>query len=321
MIGIVVIGRNEGERLIRCLDSLPWAESIVVYVDSGSTDGSVEAAQARGARVVSLDMAQPFTAARARNAGLAALQDAGISEGYVQFIDGDCALDPAWIPTARAFLDAHPEVAVACGRRRERFPEASIYNRLCDFEWDTPIGESMLCGGDALMRLPPLIAVGGYDPVLVAGEEPELCSRLRQAGWKIWRLDAPMTLHDAAILRFSQWWLRSVRSGFGYTQVWDVTRGRANRAHGHEVSRTALWGGVVPVAILAAAILISPWALAGFALYPLQVARLAARNGLTPTGWLRATFTMLAKFPELQGMARYFRRRLSGGANTAILYK
>ncbi|MFM9978668.1 MAG: glycosyltransferase family 2 protein [Sphingomonadaceae bacterium] len=320
MIGIVAIGRNEGERLIRCLDSLPRDGSIIVYVDSGSTDGSIAAAQARGAQVVALDMTQPFTAARARNAGLAALQEAGLTDGYVQFIDGDCALDPAWLPTASAFLNANPRVAVACGRRRERFPEASIYNQLCDYEWDTPIGEAQHCGGDALMRLEPVLAAGGYDATLVAGEEPELCSRLRQAGWKIWRLDAPMTLHDAAILRFGQWWMRSVRSGFGYTQVWDVTRGRANRAHGHEVGRTAVWGGAIPLAILAAA-LASPLALAAFALYPVQVARIAARQGFSRSGWLRATFTMLAKFPELQGMARYARRRLSGGANTAILYK
>ncbi|PZP18651.1 MAG: glycosyl transferase, partial [Kocuria rhizophila] len=139
-IDAVVIGRNEGERLVRCLDSLTAAGlRRVVYVDSGSTDGSVAAAEARGAQVVLLDTAQPFTAARARNAGAAALPAGG---DYIQFVDGDCALDPGWIPVASAFLDAHPKVAVACGRRREIAPEASVYNRLIDREWDTPVGEA-----------------------------------------------------------------------------------------------------------------------------------------------------------------------------------
>ncbi|MEX0301515.1 MAG: glycosyltransferase family 2 protein, partial [Leisingera sp.] len=148
-IGAVVIGRNEGERLVRCLRSLQGQVQQLVYVDSGSTDGSPEAARALGAEVVDLDLSQPFTAARARNAGLAAL-DEGLE--YVQFVDGDCETDPDWISTAAGFLQSRPQVAVACGRRRERFPEASVYNRLCDAEWDTPAGEAKACGGDALMR-------------------------------------------------------------------------------------------------------------------------------------------------------------------------
>ena len=72
-IGVVAIGRNEGDRLIRCLDSLrqhlPNTVPIV-YVDSGSTDNSVAEARVRNVRVVCLDMSIPFTGARARNAGL-----------------------------------------------------------------------------------------------------------------------------------------------------------------------------------------------------------------------------------------------------------
>jgi hypothetical protein len=41
-IGIVVIGRNEGDRLTRCLQSLQMENLPVIYVDSGSTDGSQE---------------------------------------------------------------------------------------------------------------------------------------------------------------------------------------------------------------------------------------------------------------------------------------
>ena len=176
-----------------------------------------EAGQDAGAEVVALDTDRPFTAARARNAGIRALKT-GASPDFVQFIDGDCMLDPGWITAALDFLIGAPEVAVVCGRRRERFPENSIYNRLCDAEWNTPIGEARACGGDALMRWEALMAVDGYNPDLIAGEEPEMCLRMRRLGWKIWRLDAEMTLHDAAILRFGQFWKRARRGGYAYAQ-------------------------------------------------------------------------------------------------------
>jgi len=145
-----------------------------------------------GADVVALDMDLPFTAARARNAGVDALMAMPTPPDFVQFIDGDCELQPGWIETALAFLQKNPEAAVACGRRRERFPEASVYNRLIDLEWDTPVGQASACGGDALMRADAVQQAGGFNPNLIAGEEPELCVRLRAAGWQIWRLDAEM---------------------------------------------------------------------------------------------------------------------------------
>src|SRR3954468_10399767 len=152
-VGVVAIGRNEGERLRRCLESLEPAARPTVYVDSGSTDGSPDLARSLGADVVALDLSAPFTAARARNAGFERLLAIAPDVEYVQFVDGDCEVDPAWIPTATAAPDAGPEVAVVCGRRRERFPEGTLYNRLCDLEWDGAPGETDACGGDALMRV------------------------------------------------------------------------------------------------------------------------------------------------------------------------
>ncbi|MCB1329937.1 MAG: glycosyltransferase, partial [Maritimibacter sp.] len=263
-IAAVVIGRNEGDRLIACLKSLGGVAR-VVYVDSGSTDGSPAAARNLGADVVALDMTQPFTAARARNAGLDALRDDPPT--YVQFVDGDCVLQPGWIDTARAFLDDHPKVAMACGRRREIHPEASVYNRLCDDEWNTPVGEALACGGDALGRWEALDVVGGYNPTLIAGEEPDLCLRLRVAGWKIWRIDAEMTAHDAAILRFGQWWKRVSRAGHAFAEgAW-----LHGKSQGHwvgETRRLLVWGLGLPLATLLAVLLAGPWGLVLLALYP-----------------------------------------------------
>lgn len=311
-IAAVVIGRNEGPRLLACLDAL-GAFSPVIYVDSGSTDGSVAAAQARGAQVVSLDMALPFTAARARNAGLAAVpQDAGL----VQFLDGDCVVQAGWLPQAQGFLEAEPEVAVVCGRRREMYPEASIYNGLIDAEWNSPVGEALACGGDALMRVAPLRAVGGYREDLIAGEEPELCVRLRQAGWRIWRLDAEMTAHDAQILRFGQWWQRTRRAGHAFAEG-AALHGAPPEYHWiKEVCRALLWGGVGPVLVIVLVAALGPLGLLAALAYPLQIARLSRA-----AGWMTALFTVLGKFAEAQGALGYYWRQLSGGRKRLIEYK
>lgn len=315
-IGAVVIGRNEGERLRACLTSLRSQVQHLVYVDSGSSDGSVALAQGLGAEVVALDMDLPFTAARARNAGLAHLEEIDPrSEGLVQFVDGDCALDPGWIAKGADFLRQNPKVAVVCGRRRERFPEASVYNRLCDLEWDTPVGATKACGGDALMRRAALRQVGDYNPALIAGEEPEMCLRLRQKGWQIWRLGAEMTLHDAQMTRFSQWWRRSRRAGHAYAEGAALHGAPPERHWVKETRRAVIWGGALPLMLILAA-LITPWALVGFVVYPLQLLRLSVRLGSVP-----ALFSLLGKFAECAGVAEYWSNRLRGRSRGILEYK
>ena len=213
--GIVVIGRNEGDRLKRCIASLP-SDTTVVYIDSGSTDGSPQWVRARGINVVDLEMQSGFTAARARNVGFFRLLELAPDTKYVQFVDGDCELDSSWPGAAISFLEKNAQAGAVFGRRRERYPSRSVYNWLCDLEWNTPTGESKAFGGDVFMRVSAFQAVGGYRNDVIAGEDPELGIRLRAAQWKLFRLDQEMTLHDAAITRFSQWWRRSVRSGYAF---------------------------------------------------------------------------------------------------------
>jgi glycosyltransferase involved in cell wall biosynthesis len=214
---VVVIGRNEGERLRRCLRSLAAAD-LVVYVDSSSTDGSPQSARALGADIVMLDMTSPFTAARARNAGYRRLRQRAPECQYVQFVDGDCELDGVWLDQAVSFLDANERIAAVAGRLRERCPERTIYNWMCHREWDIPAGETRWCGGIAMMRTQAIDKAGGFREDLIAGEEPELCVRLRAAGWRIWRLDIPMATHDAAMTRFAQWWRRAARGGYAQAE-------------------------------------------------------------------------------------------------------
>lgn len=168
---------------------LAMADAPIVYVDSGSTDGSQAAARAHGAAVIDLDVkAAPFTAARARNAGFAHLKRLEPDVKFVQFIDGDCVLDEDWLAIALQTLEAQADVAAVCGRRREIEPERSIYNALCNVEWNTPVGEALAFGGDVMIRSEAFIAVRGFNDALIAGEEPELALRLREQGWRILRL-------------------------------------------------------------------------------------------------------------------------------------
>lgn len=301
--GCVIIGRNEGQRLVDCLASVCQQFAQVVYVDSGSTDQSVSAAESAGALVVQLDMTQPFTAARARNAGLERLCQAQPELTYVQFIDGDCELVGSWPDQAVAFLEQHADVAIVCGRRRERYPDASVYNRLCDIEWDTPVGEATACGGDALMRIAALQQVAGYNASLIAGEEPEMCHRLRLQGWRIYRLDAEMTLHDAAITRFSQWWKRGARGGYAYFSVSWLHRKSEQPIWKRNVLRTLFWGVGLPTLVIFSVLVGQTWLSLLLLMYPwLMLKVYMRRRDLDSAVRLPfAFFMLLIKFAELQG--------------------
>ena len=324
-VGLVVIGRNEGDRLKACLHSALGKVARIVYVDSGSTDGSIELARSLGVDVVELDLSTPFTAARARNTGFAHLLCADPQLDFVQFVDGDCEIVEGWIERAEKELDANPKVAVVCGRRRERFPEQTIYNQLCDIEWDTPIGETQACGGDSMMRVAAFQQVGGFNPTLIAGEEPELCVRLRQNGWKIFRLDAEMTLHDAQMTRLGQWWKRAIRAGHAYAEGSWLHGGEPERHWVKETRSIWLWGLFIPLLALGTAWLTHGLSLLLLLVYPLQFIRtflnLRRQNLSSKNAAFYALSCTVGKFAQVEGALRFLRTRLLGTKSTLIEYK
>ncbi|MDZ7842667.1 MAG: glycosyltransferase [Gammaproteobacteria bacterium] len=327
-VGIVAIGRNEGERLERCLRSAVAVAVTdrVVYVDSGSTDDSVAFARSLGVEVVNLDTSIPFTAARARNEGIARLKERWQGIEFVQVLDGDCELQPGWIDAAMTFMQSHDRVAVVCGRTREQYPEASVYNRLCDLEWDTPVGPARSCGGNALLRLEVFDAVGGYNPGIIAGEEPELCVRVRGRGYEVHRLDQEMTLHDAAMTRFDEYWQRAKRAGHACAQGADM-HGKPPERHGVRQTWSALiWGLLLPVAALLTAYWTHGVSLVLYmALVVIQIWRIR-RNELQRgrskrNAILLGVFFMIAKYAQASGVLLYWYRRLTGRHATLIEYK
>ena len=328
-VGVVAIGRNEGQRLRACLTSALRDCPTVVYVDSGSTDGSVELARSLGAIVVELDTATPFTAGRARNEGFALLP---ASTELVQFVDGDCEIAANWIATAVAALQGESSAVIVCGRRREKFPEASIYNRLCDMEWDTPLGRAQSCGGDFMVRAAAFREIGGFDPTVIAGEEPEMCFRLREKGGTIERLDAEMTLHDAAMTRLGQWWKRNIRSGHAYAQGYAMHGGPPEFWRKRQEDSIRFWAMILPLVMIGIVgifgiILPHYWwlGLVPLVLYPALMVKIAVhrmgRGKQTGDAVLYAVSVVLGKFPQFLGGAKFRSAQRRGGKYTIIEYK
>ena len=330
-IGIVAIGRNEGERFCECLASLPLGLA-AVYVDSGSTDNSVANADAAGVHVVHLSSKVGFTAARARNLGWHTLLVRHPGLQFVQFIDGDCSLDPHWLEQAIAAIEGNDGLAVVFGRRRERFPEKSYYNAQCDREWDVPVGEVRACGGDAFMRVEAIMQVQGYNDQLIAGEEPDLCLRMRLRGWKIRRISPEMTMHDAAILTFSAWWKRAKRAGHAYAEHVFIHKSMADPDWIRALASTTVWGLILPGSAIFGIFLglfaNLTWLLLPFAvvlIFLAQFSRLWARSRTqdqsNKSARNEALLLLIAKFAHCAGAAAFVTNIVRGRRSTLMEYK
>ncbi|MEY4762719.1 MAG: hypothetical protein RLZZ200_2575 [Pseudomonadota bacterium] len=329
-LSVVVIGRNEGERLMACLRSVlamdfPREQTEVIYVDSGSTDGSALRASGLGATVIEVRPERP-SAALGRNAGWRAARGQ-----FVLFLDGDTLLAPGFVNRALQEFAAS-DVAIVWGHRREIDPGQSVYVRVLDLDWVYAPGETAFCGGDALMRREVLEAVGGFDDTLIAGEEPEMCRRIRAAGWRIQHIDAPMTGHDLAVRSFKAWWRRAFRAGHAYAEVSARFRDSADNLWQSEVRRNLIHGsGLVAVGLLVLSTPFMPAAVAlgillGVVLATLAVlartaARCAWKSDDRVTTWLYAIHSHLQQVPILVGQLSQRLDALSGRRRRLIEYK
>ena len=333
-IAVVVIGRNESTHLRACLDSIraleyPPAKVEVIYVDSASTDHSRELASELGARVIAVN-GDPMTAARGRNAGWTSTQ-----APFILFLDGDTVVHPRFVAVALASLDQDPAIAAVWGHRRESQPQASIYNRLLDLDWIYPPGWTEFFGGDVLIRRDALASVNGYNPELIAGEEPEMCRRLRGhlhngTPWKILHIDAPMTQHDLRMTHFSQYWKRATRAGHAYEQVSGLFRDTTDPFWTPEARRNErralFWLCLVAASLIAGFILRSAWPIVFSAgLILLAAARSAwkvrDRSESWPTLLLFGLHSHLQVIPIYLGQLRYRFARARKRKVTLIEYK
>lgn len=325
-IGVVIIGRNEGPRLVRSLESLCPQSNAIVYVDSGSTDNSVHEAESRGVHAIQMDLSKPFTASRARNAGFAALIERWPAVTAVQFVDGDCQILPGWLADANEALNADPSRVAICGWGREIHPENSIYNRICQVEWRMgSAGEVGAFGGLVMIRTSAFAAVNGFDETVIAAEDDELALRLRANGGTIYKLDRDCFAHDANILRFGQWWKRAQRGGYAYAQVSNMHGSAPEKKFVKELQRTNLWGIAAPAVAVLGAPFTRGLSLGVLARYPIAMARAAQTahrrgNNLSDSvAW--GVSCGLAVFPQAIGAQQFKRNQRRGQTHQMIEYK
>lgn len=326
-VSIVVIGRNEGARLERCLRSVnaikrPAGGVELLYVDLASTDNSVRVAQLLRARTIVVDESD-LTAGRARNIGWRAVRGE-----FILFLDADAVLDPEFVVRAlAAFEDIR--VAIVWGHRRELAPDVSIFQRVLDLDWIYPPGLSEFCGGDALMRRSALIARRGFDESLIAGEEPELCSRIRASGGRILHLDLPMTAHDIAVTCVSQYVKRAMRAGYAYAEVSQRVI-ESNFPCWREAQRNQ-WRALLLSGLFLATMLASLWARGPAPLFAFAslFAVLVLRSAYESRWKTSSPFTLLLygihshlqQLPIFWGQCQYWRDRKAGKKRTLIEYK
>lgn len=327
-LSVVVIGRNEGKRLERCLRSIremetpPGTSLEVIYVDSASTDGSVKLAADLGARVITLPSGRT-TAAMGRNAGW---REA--TAPLILFLDGDTILHPRFV------CDSLPEfqatTAVVWGHRREIHTQGSLFNRVLDLDWIYAPGLTEFCGGDALLRREALQQVDGFDEHLIAGEEPEMCRRMRAKGWQILHVDRPMTGHDLAMTSWSQYWKRATRAGYAYAEVSERFRKSglplweedARRNRNRALTLAGALGGGVVASLVAQSLWPVLFVFAAFTALVVRTALKAAwKSPSLATRLAYGVHSHLQQIPIYCGQLQYRRDRRAGISRTLIEYK
>ncbi len=324
----MVIGRNEGVRLTRCLKSVLSMQKLedqieLLYVDSDSSDDSVERAKNLGVKVIELKPDRPC-AAIARNAGWKA-----VASEIVLFLDGDTEITSDFVVRSiDEFKD--PRIAIVYGHRREIDPALSAFTRVLDLDWMHPAGPSAFCGGDALIRRSALQELGGFDESLIAGEEPELCQRIRSHGWIVLHNDAAMVKHHLGVTSLSQYWRRAVRSGYAYAEVsgrfWTTSsplwksESRHNLIAGTAILSLLLGSTAFSIGLSSA----WPVLAALLVLLALSIKTAVRNRWKTPdpvTLFLYGLHSHLQQIPILFGQIKYWLHRRSGVVQRLIEYK
>ncbi len=193
---VVMISKNQAWNTARQIESVLKETSCVsskeiVLVDSASTDETTDIARNYPITVLRLQPTQHLTPAAGRYIG------AKYTMGeMVLFLDGDMELYPGWLEKALQFIQDKPDVAVITGQLID-LPTASepddkppLVNPDVYEATEIPYG-----GGAALYRRSVLDEVGSFNPYLHSDEEPDLCIRIRHAGYRIIQLHYPIAYH------------------------------------------------------------------------------------------------------------------------------
>ena len=217
---VVVVVHNTRDDLLACLASLPAAGADeVVVVDSGSVDGSLEAAQAAAPWVRALRLAN-VGFGQAANAGVAATR-----AEVVVLANADTRFRPGSVAALRDYVGAHADVGVV--GPLVRFPDGRLQlsarafpsipqalghallgfvhpdnrwtraYRLTDWDHTSERDVDWVSGCCLAARRSAFDAVGGFDPAyFMFVEDVDLCWRMSRAGWRVAFTPSSEVLHD-----------------------------------------------------------------------------------------------------------------------------
>jgi GT2 family glycosyltransferase len=207
MVTVIVPVRNDATSLARCLASilrhLPSNTDIVV-ADNGSTDASVAAARAAGARVV---LAPGVRVGEVRNRGAH-----GARGSLLAFVDADHELGAGWIEAAIETV-SDPNVA-AVGFDYCPPLHATWVQRIYNAFRAHPTGirrTDWIGAGNLVVKTDAFAAVGGFDASLEACEDVDFCQRLSAAGFILMSDSRMRSVHHgdprslAALFRSELW--------------------------------------------------------------------------------------------------------------------
>lgn len=210
-ISAVIIGLNEEKYLEECIKSVKDLIGVyiekIIYVDSGSSDRSVEIAKKQSVQVIRIR--NPYRSpGYARNIGLEQVETE-----FVLFLDGDMVIEKYFLSHALPEFETKSVVCV-CGQIKERYPHRNIYHRGLCVDWvEKKVGDAVTPSGGGVFRTSILKSVSGYNPEIPAGEEIELRNRLTDQGFKFIAINRIMATHDLNMNSFIDLLKRAIREG------------------------------------------------------------------------------------------------------------
>ena len=199
IVSIIVIGRNEAQRIEKCLRSvfasLPSREDCeVIYVDSASEDDTVAIASRFPIRILQLRNSWKLSPSAGRYIGYQHARGK-----YLLFVDGDSLLFKRWLINACAFLDNNPTCGGVAGIMHQAYLSRkgnciAVAKNYFSQRPSEPVRQAVSLSGIAMYRRDAMEKAGTFNPFLTTGEECELALRIQDAGYSLARIYEPMCI-------------------------------------------------------------------------------------------------------------------------------
>jgi GT2 family glycosyltransferase len=213
MVWVIVVNWNGREHLETCLDSLEgqtYAARHVLFVDNGSSDGSVEFVRDRFPNVEILANVKNLGFCDANNQGLRLAMEAGAP--YAVLLNNDTETDLRWLEELVGAAERLPEAGVLASKmllfdKRDTMNSAGLCCSVIGCGWDRGFGEPDgpkwdepaqvigACGGAFFVRTAALARTGLLPRFGIYLEDLDLSLRMWNAGYTIEYVPTAVVYH------------------------------------------------------------------------------------------------------------------------------